>query len=1289
MNRIEDVYGLTPVQEGMYAQYFLNKKTDAYNLYYLFSIRDNTDPRLLQQAIMLLPVRHPVLKTAFAVVDGNIKQVILSDRVPAFNTVSFSCDDTSDLFEYAVNAEKERMFDLQRDPLVRCTLYLSGNAKYLFIHTHHLITDGWGSAIIIRDLNKYCLALMNGEAVESIEKRLVEERNSQTPFSAYVNSIRQRDPVDAHRYWNDLVKNHTPVSLPKQEIMTPGIKRVERIYSSVPAYIRQSAERMARSKAFPVNTILESAFALALKKHTGVSDILFFKVISGRAFGIPGIENTPGPMINTVPVRIQCEEAMTLLEYMEKVNEQGISANDFGFLPLSEICGKNGIDPKKNGILFDFGNYMTPESNSIQPISFLKTEEQTEFPLTCILSPDESSFCLTAIYDTASVSPFFVNSLLNSFIAVLEKLCGLNDGQLNDPEKMKDICGLDPAEHRILFGYPPDSQCSDNKAGIRNGFSVGETVAIPDKSVYALFEEQAKQTPDKVCIKGSGFSKSFGEFYSDTIRIASYLKDKVTKGKVGVICDRSYEELTAIFGIVRDGNAYVPVDPNIPPARKEFILGDCGCEMVLCNEKYTDLSSKCVSIGSILADKDPVESLPPAEATPDDLLYVIYTSGSTGAPKGACVTNRSVVNRLEWMTRQYFNPDTVVMLKTPYTFDVSVWEIFSFAISGFGIYILGAEDHYRYDRVVDAIQAGGVTDIHFVPTVFRGFIDELKRTDSNGSKLASLRNIYLSGEKLTAEPVNAFKIFDTEDHIKIHNLYGPAECAVDVSYYDCKKKETDPVPIGRPIWNTQLYIVDKYMNPVPIGVTGELCIAGANVGAGYINRPDLTAGKFIENPFGEGKLYKTGDLAYWREDGNIIFVGRNDLQVKINGQRVELGEIESAVQAVDGVNAAAVILKHDPDRLIAFYTGTPAEADVSSAVKKSLPVYMRPGSYIKSDALPVNPNGKTDRLALESTDITETMANQDYNPPINESEKMICDLFAEILPHKKIGRDSDFFESGGTSLLLIRLLSRTPLDVLTPSEFMRDPTPAGIAKNLDSGINWNYTYVVPLYLAQNSNQAVVLFPYAGGDASSYTSLVSDARRSDSPISLYYADWPEKEQLPVIAEEIRDLASGKDVIFYSHCAGAALALSLLDILNSKTRIIKNYIAGGNIPPRKSLFHVNSWMHMSDSAIVKALTKAGLDLGTSDGALLQERLESFRLHTQICADYYRQKADLTDVCATIIISKNDPLTPDYNDAESRWLKVVKDVRQVVYINTSTHYFQNTDSNILFDLFISIFD
>ena len=640
-----------------------------------------------------------------------------------------------------------------------------------------------------------------------------------------------------------------------------------------------------------------------------------------------------------------------------------ISAREIGFIDFAREIENNLFD------LFRHQRYDLP----LEPLFDV--------------SVDYSKYPKTNEYDAFVVYNDYVSTAMEFHFLQKEKLELTVRAQKG---LFKNISVIPDALRELLLSVVDNPAQSIWTLPIAEPPASGNIVDIPDVGLYSLIE---KQNTGKI-IDGI-HEHSLTDLRNDAEKISASLGNE--KRIIGVLCERSYAELAAIYGIVRGGNAYLPISTDYPAGRIHLLLEQSKCKTVLVQRKYKHLIPDALIIEDIIDNCSP-DYIPPIAALPDDPLYVIFTSGSTGTPKGAMVSNRSAINRIQWMSRRYFSADTIVMLKTPYTFDVSVWEIFAFAIGGFTLYILPPEDHYRQDRIIEHIRKGKVTDIHFVPTVFSSFLEVLKN-DCNS--LSTLKNIFLSGEALCASMIE-------NAPAPVHNLYGPTECAVDVTYYDCDSQESDPVPIGRPIDNCQIYVLDNHLQPLPVCIVGQICIGGTPVGLGYMNDHTRTEQVFISNPYEDGKLYLTGDLGYFREDGQLVFVGRADDQVKIHGQRIELGEIEAVLNRI--VPAATVVANNN--RLIAFYTGTKRD-DLRKQLSLVLPRYMIPSNFIKIDKMPLTPSGKVDRQAL-------LFVAQDDNsaliPPKTKEEQTILDVVKDVLSITTISTSDNFYELGGDSL---------------------------------------------------------------------------------------------------------------------------------------------------------------------------------------------------------------------------------------------------------------------------------
>ncbi|MDP3561433.1 MAG: amino acid adenylation domain-containing protein [Legionellaceae bacterium] len=522
----------------------------------------------------------------------------------------------------------------------------------------------------------------------------------------------------------------------------------------------------------------------------------------------------------------------------------------------------------------------------------------------------------------------------------------------------------------------------------------------PNKTLHELFEEQVKKTPNNIAVVFEGQQLTYKQLNEEANQLARYIC-KQNPGELVAICmDRSLEMMVAILGILKAGCAYVPIDPSYPQERIDYILEDTKASLVLDNSLkdglYRQGSKKNLSLIT----------------NPHDLAYVIYTSGTTGKPKGVMIAHSGIVNRLHWMQQQYpLNECDVVLHKTPYHFDVSVWELLWAHQYGAKLVIAKPQGHKDSEYLYQLMLNHRITITHFVPSMLSAFTQAMPTLPS------ALRYIFCSGEALSVAQVNAAYAIGGS-LLEIHNLYGPTEASIDVTAFACERG-IDKVYIGKPIQNIQVYVLDQALQLIPIGVIGELYIGGAGLARGYLNQPKLTKERFINNPFGEGRLYKTGDLVRWLADGNIEYIGRNDFQVKIRGYRIELGEIESALSMHPDIKQCAV-LSHDA-KLIAYYVGQ-TKRSLEYYLRNKLPDYMIPSVFIKMESFPLTINGKLDRKALPAPDFTQNQAQ--YIAPRNANELLIAQVFQSVLKLERIGIQDDFFRLGGDSIQSIQVSSR-------------------------------------------------------------------------------------------------------------------------------------------------------------------------------------------------------------------------------------------------------------------------
>src|SRR6185436_10749454 len=554
-----------------------------------------------------------------------------------------------------------------------------------------------------------------------------------------------------------------------------------------------------------------------------------------------------------------------------------------------------------------------------------------------------------------------------------------------------------------------------------------------DWCIHELFEAQAARTPGAVAVRFEEESLTYREVNERANRLAHHLRGGGVgpEVRVGVLMERSLEMVVSLLAVLKAGGAYVPLDPGLPAERLAYMLEDGAVLLVLVQGALREAVPTREGVGVLAVDAlaerlaaEPAENVA-GGAGPDSLAYVIYTSGSTGRPKGVMNQHRGVVNRLVWMQAQFgIGTDDVVLQKTPFSFDVSVWEFFWPLQQGATLVMARPDGHRDPAYLRDVVEREGVTTLHFVPSMLQPFVEAVE-----AGRCGSLRHVVCSGEALPPALVRRF--YDRfAGPVVLTNLYGPTEAAVDVSCWTCPRDGAEGVvPIGRPVWNTALYVLDAALRPVPVGIPGELYIGGVQVARGYQGRAAMTAERFVPDPFsaqGGARLYRTGDRARWRADGAIEYLGRLDFQVKVRGFRIELGEIEAALRQAPGVSDCTVVAREDETgdrRLVAYIVGEAEVEALRDRLRRTLPEYMVPSAFVVLDALPLTANGKLDRKALPAPE-GDAYARRSYEAPLGEVEAALAGIWAEVLGVERGGRRDHFFELGGHSLLAIKLVER-------------------------------------------------------------------------------------------------------------------------------------------------------------------------------------------------------------------------------------------------------------------------
>ncbi|EPR11938.1 hybrid non-ribosomal peptide synthetase/type I polyketide synthase [Ruminiclostridium papyrosolvens] len=1048
-------YPLTSYQKDIWIEQILYPDKPFYNIGGYTEIIGEINLRIFQETIDYLMKENDALRTIFFEKSGQPYQRFLTQIEYAVSVYDFSNEENPS--EYSINWMANEMlmpYNIYNNILFTSCLIKAGeNLYYIFCKAHHLITDGYGFSLI-------------GKRVREIYTALLSERqdfvkNTYSYIDFILEDYNYRNAED-RIFWREKLKGLPEPLIPRKII-------VNKDDSSL---ITSSRESIVVEQHL-YNRIIEfckvnkcSAFHFFL----GILAVYFGRVCSKNelVIGVPILnrrnskfKSTIGLFVNIIPLTISIHSGQNFTNLMQKIRENLKECYRHQKLSLGEILNELGGNTEDKKSVFDI--ILSYEKHSHDSIfcghpahSEALTHWNEKNALSVFIREFDSEDDVKIDFDY-QLGVFDNIFSMKNIVRHFNNL--INEVLMNGT---KDVTGLDYLSQ-------------EEKAEILYRFNDTKADYHKDKTIHEAFEEQVERTPDNIAVVFRGNQLTYRELNNKANSLARVLIEKGVKPDaiVGIMAERSLEMIIGIYAILKAGGAYLPIDPGFPNDRINYIISDSGAGIILMQEKFKAKTDLAVTILNIedenLYHRD--ISNPGHTSTSGNLAYVIYTSGSTGNPKGVMIEHYSVINRLNWMQKMYpIGPGDVILQKTTCTFDVSVWELFWWGHFGARVCMLIPGGEKDPGEIADAIEKYSVTTVHFVPSMLKIFLEYLEHF-KEFERVSGLRQVYASGEALTLSQIEKFNKYINKNYgAKLHNLYGPTEATVDVSYFDCSSnKKLERIPIGKPIDNIQLYIVDAYNNLLPVGVPGELCIAGDGLARGYLNRPELTKEKFVPNPFIPGeRMYRTGDLARWLPDGNIEYLGRMDHQVKIRGFRIELGEIETQLLKHRQIREAVVIPKDDSDGgkyLCAYYVSDSELSleELRGHLSGELPDYMVPPYFIHLDDIPLSHNGKIDRKALPEPD-GNISTGIPYIAPTNGIEEELVTIWQEVLEVERVGINDNFFELGGHSLKATLLVSKIhkEFNVEMPlREIFNLPTVKGLAAYIKSTDESIYSSIIP------------------------------------------------------------------------------------------------------------------------------------------------------------------------------------------------------------------------------------
>ncbi|MFD9536444.1 amino acid adenylation domain-containing protein [Streptomyces sp. NPDC060010] len=1035
-----DIVPATPLQEGFFFHAQMDGAgADGYAVQDTLDLAGDVDADALRVSVQHLLDRHPLLRAAFVQRhDGRILQLVGEHVELPWSQADLSglAPDRRDAaVEEAAAAERAAGFDPGRPPLLRAALLRLGADRSLLVLTlHHIIVDGWSVSLLLRDLPA---GYRPGEA----PPRPTPDQG----YRAYAGWLAGLDREGARAAWRRALAGFdAPAGLPVRPVEA-GAGGYGRVTLDLTERETATLTARARELGLTLGTVAQGAFALVLADVLGSYDLAVGVTVSGRQAPVPGVDTLVGLLINTVPARLAWRPEQPLGEVLARFQESQAELLDHQHLGPAEIRRAVGRGELFDALVVvenlpDRGERGDPAGRI--RITDSRVRDSVHYPLALTVLPG-ARLRLQLDHDRSRLD----DRAAELFTRRLRALCA----QLV----------ADPALPVARVGR-----------GAASGALSGAVRPLPDTTVHAAFTAQARRTPDATALRHDGHGTGFAEL---DVLAASLARRLAAEGAgpeavVAVAVPRSAGEVVAWLGVLKAGAVCLPVDPGAPAERVRHMLADSGARILVTTAEVRDALPAAAGVRTVLVDVDGAvvgasvhgpRTLP--DTDPDSAAYLMYTSGSTGRPKGVVVTHRALAGQLAWTAERFgFGPHDRVLHQYAAGFDPSLQEVFVPLLTGGTVVIARPDGHRDPAYLISLIRSERVTTLDLVPSLYTALLAEEVPPGGDGPWWSGLRRAFSGGEALT---VPAARRWRERTGVPLFNVYGPTEAVIQVTGWEAGP---DPlpgggtaatVPIGRPVWNTRLYLLDRHLRHVAAGEAGELYIAGAQLARGYHARPALTAERFVADPFGAPgeRMYRTGDLVQSTADGVLTYLGRTDHQVKIRGNRVELGEVEARLRAENTVGEAVVVARADErgvTRLVAYLVPagadvTPDPEEVRRALAEALPEPMVPSHFVVLDALPLTAGGKTDLAALPAPEVRRGPRPAPADSP-GDREQRLREMFAQVLGLDEVGGDEDFFVLGGDSILSMSVAARARKAGLTvtPRAVFEHRTPAALAAAL-------------------------------------------------------------------------------------------------------------------------------------------------------------------------------------------------------------------------------------------------
>ncbi|GHA94628.1 non-ribosomal peptide synthetase [Streptomyces termitum] len=1291
---VEAAYPLSPLQQGLLFHTLSRPGEPTYFEQIRCTIEGDLDRTAFEDAWNWAVGRHPILRTAFAWqrLKEPLQVVGRSVRVALDWEDWRGRSDTEEAWQALLEEDRQRGFDMSKAPLMRLTARRTGDSSHLFVWSHHhILLDGWSFGLVLHEVLSRYASLTDGTGQPlSLEPA--------RPFGDFIHYLGERDAAADEAFWSDYLRGFdspTRLAVDRGQGVHEGGAGVEVTLSvtldrATSAVVQQECARLGVS----LSALAHAAWARLLGSYSGEEEVLFGSTTAGRPPELTGVENMVGLFINAVPLRVRIDPAQRIGAWLEEIQRDLFRLQDHQFTGLARVQELSGVERGKPlfETLLSFQNYPLDNGHNEDWGGIRLTDYgwsgPTNYPVAVRAFPGDEVMLVLSYY-RHRLDDSVAEAMLDQLHGLVERLGSRTDRLVGD---VPTVAG----DHADLV--------------LRRWNDTAAEVDL-DRTLHGLAEHQAAVRPDAPAVVAGDGRLTYGELDARANQVAHRLTELGVRpgDRVGLCTDKSTATVTGILGVMKTGAAYVPLDPAYPAERIAYMVEDAALSAVVTWGGGADVAARLdlpwLALDSDAADVDrqPVTPLD-LVVPPDSFAYVIYTSGSSGRPKGVMLDHRGRINNVEDYRRSFgMGPGDRTLCVSSLSFDISVCDLFCSLLAGGVLVLPDAERTKDPDHWLDLIDREGITLWHSAPALMDALLDV---AEERGRRPESLRLTVLDGDWIPlTQPDRVRASFPAA---RVVSAGGATELSVDSVTYPVG--DVDPawrsIPYGRPMANQTAYIVDDRMEPAPVGVPGELCLGGAGLAAGYLDRPALTAEKFVPHPWSDRpgeRLYRTGDLARFGADGTIELLGRIDFQVKIRGVRIELGEIEAVLREHPGVETCLVAAPADEagDRRLAAYLvpapGGPAAGDeagwtafhteLRAWLRRRVPDHLVPEAFVRLERLPLTANGKVNRRELPAPRFSVTTARR--AAPRTELERVLAEHWAGVLAvdPAELDVETSFFDMGGNSLKALRAC-RVPGRAVPITALYQYRSVRALADHLgqaerDTGA------LVRLGAAEPApgTPAVICVPYGGGHAGVYQPLADalGGRLAVHAVRLPGHEHDGTDERPEsvatvarsVAEAARDLKD-RPLVVYGHCGGVALATEIARLLEEDGLDVRHLVVGASYPPAaQDSLDEDPFAELTDRALARSFAELGGfdeladDEADTIGRLLRHDGTEARRYFRGVLDRVADSPEgLLRTPLTCLIGEEDPLTEGYAEGWRSWGRLAP--RHSLVVLPGDHYF-----------------